>query len=375
MKKMYVFLAGAALSMLAFACSPSEEKEDQKVTELKKELTELRSSRDEINAKIAEREIALAKLQPEAKRSVQVKVADVEQKPFSHFLEVRGMVDSDKNIIVSPTFSGSVTKVLVTRGQFVRKGTLLAIQDAEAVRKNMDVVQTQLDLATEVFNKQKALWDQKVGTELQYLQAKSNKESLQNQMAALQEQFDMSRMKAPIEGTIDEVFLKEGQLTAPGQYAFRLIGNGELKIVAQIAESYIGMVQRNKTITLFFPDLNMTQQAVIKTVGEVIDPIDRTFRIEAMVKNATNLKANMMCYVKINDYNAESAVVIPVNVIQTSDADRYVFVVKDGKAEKRPVQTGMVYKNDVEIKGGLKAGEKIVVVGYQDLVDGQSVRF
>jgi RND family efflux transporter MFP subunit len=307
-----------------------------------------------------------------------VQIDTVESKPFAHYIEIQGRVDSDKNVNLTAKTSGTITKVYVTEGQQVRKGQVLAQIESTIIEQSIAELRTNLDLATNLFNKQQKLWDQKIGTEIQYLQAKSNKESLERRMASLKEQLEHTRIIAPFEGTIDEVNIKEGEVAAPGLPAIRIVNPSDFKVIAEIAESYITKVKVGDKAVVQLTDLDKTVEGKVTTVSRVISPTNRTFLVEVNLPASVSkeVKANMIANLNIQDYQNKDAVVVPINVIQNSEEDGdYVFLAENGKAVKRTIKTGRTYRNDAEVLNGLKAGDKVIVTGYQDLVDQQSIAF
>jgi RND family efflux transporter MFP subunit len=237
-------------------------------------------------------------------------------------------------------------------------------------------MQTNLALAKTVYDKQKALWDQKIGTEIQYLQAKTNYESLSKKIDQLKQQQDAYKIKATIDGTVDEIYPNEGEVTGPGMPAFRIINTSAFKVTAEIAEGYISKVKKGDKVSIFFPDINYTMETTVKVVSNVISPVNRTFLVEFDLNNVPqNLKANMLTYVKILDYSKPSVLVIPVNIIQHSESGDFVYTINNSKAVKTPIQTGNIYRTDAEVTSGLKEGDKIIVLGYQDVVNGQVVKY
>jgi RND family efflux transporter MFP subunit len=351
-----------------------------KIDEIKKKIAENKKKQSELKAEAQQLEkdlIAAGDSSSLNKEKVKdVTVATVTPKEFQHYLEIQGKVDSDKNVLISAKAAGTITKIYVNKGDYVRAGSLLATLDAEAMRKGVQELETNLALTKTVYEKQKALWEQKIGTEMQYLQAKNNYESLQTRLAQMNEQLDAYRVKATIDGTIDEIYPNEGEQIAPGMPAFRIVNTSGFKVTADIAEGYISKVKKGNKAIIYFPDINYTMETYVKVVSDIISPLSRTFSVEFDLKNAPkDIKSNMLTYVKILDYTKPAALVVPVNVIQHSETNDFVFVVKNSKAVKTVVKTGSVYRTDAEIVSGLNEGDKIITLGYQEVLDGQTVKF
>ena len=275
---------------------------------------------------------------------------------------------------MSPKSGGVVLDVFVERGQVVSKGALLAQIDASTTLTAISEVKKSLELANEIYLRQQKLWNEKIGTEVQYLQAKNQKESLEKRLASLNEQYELSRIRAPFGGLVDEIFVRIGEATSPGAPAFRIVNNTSLRAVAEVPESYISSVKSGNTVKLYFPDAKKEITSKIQTAADVIDPINRTFKVEIGLNGeAKTLKTNMIAYVSIKDYQKENAIVVPINVVQRTEKGNFIYVVENNKAVMTPVTLGLTYKAEVEVLSGLNPGAKIITVGYQDVVDGQTV--
>ncbi len=374
MKNTHIFIA---LALLAFSCSSSSEA-DQK----KEELAKLKSEQQEIAGKIKTLETELATLAPVKSTEGRVKLVDVkpvQPQTFKHYLSVQGTVESDNNILISPKTGGVITSVNVNEGDRVSKGQVLAIIDDAVIRQGVEELKTGLDLATTVYEKQKNLWDQKIGSEVQFLQAKNNKESLERKLATLNSQLAMTRITSPISGVIDEVNIKPGEAAAPGLGVIRVVNLSEMKVKARMADSYIGTVKKGDEVNISLPDIKEELNGKISFVGQVVNPQSRTFDIEVSLKNRDEkLKPNMLAVVNINDKTAQEAIVIDANYVQQSESGEVVFVAgtegNSQKAQMRKVKTGLTYNGQVEVLEGLKAGENLITSGYQDLVDGQVIK-
>jgi RND family efflux transporter MFP subunit len=227
-----------------------------------------------------------------------------------------------------------------------------------------------------VYEKQQSLWQQKIGTEMQFLQAKANKESLEKRMLQLKQQHDLTRVSAPISGTVDEIYPKEGELTAPGMPICRIINISKLKVTAEVAEAYMSKIKKGTVVSLYFPDINYTTDSYITSVSDIINQVNRTFSIQASLPTINvPIKANMTVYLKILDYYNPSVITVPLNVIQYSDEGAYVYIAENAKAKKVPVAVGNIYKTTAEIIAGLQEGDRLITVGYQDMVDNLPIRF
>ncbi|RIV18243.1 efflux RND transporter periplasmic adaptor subunit [Fibrisoma montanum] len=366
-----------AIAMSALLAACSQEKKSPK-----EELAELKKQQSELTAKIKTMEAEVAKSEPQ--QTQQARVKDVSVSPlnpdtFRRFVEVQGTIDAKNNVLVSPKSGGVVTAVYVKEGDNVRAGSPIAKIDDQILRESIAEVETQLSLANTVFEKQASLWKQQIGTEIQYLQAKNNKESLERRLGTLKAQLSQSTVTAPISGVVDQVSVKIGQSAAPGVGLVRIVNLSQLKAVAKVADTYSGSVRKGDEVVVRLPDLNRELRTRINFVSTTVDPLSRTFTIEAPLPSDNSLKPNMLAQVKINDLTKPNALVINQNLIQNTEDGQLVYVAvnEGGKkvAKARPVKTGQAYGGKIEITQGLQAGDQLVTVGYQDLVDGQPIQF
>ena len=365
------------VSMSLFFTACGGEKTPETPEEKQALLASLKSEVIKLQEQILKLETELQSAEGKIGKLAKVKTGNVESSVFRHYVEVQGKVDSDQNVLVSPKTGGVVTKVLVKKGDAVNKGQLMAQIDDEMIRKGMDEVKTQLDLATTVFNRQKNLWDQKIGTEIQFLTAKANKESLEKRLVTLDDQLEMAKVKAPFAGIVDEVFAREGEMAMPGMGIARVVNTGNTKIVAELSEAYFTKIKAGDEVIVVFPDQQLEGKSSVKVKSNAINAVNRTFGIEALSPSVSGLviRPNMIVEVKVRDYENKEAIAIPLNLIQRDETTEFIYLAqKDGKqmrAEKRLVKTGQSYAGYVEILEGLQAGESIVLVGYQSLVNGQ----
>ena len=347
------------------------------------ELTKLLKEQKELNDRIAKLQAELLKEghgSAKDQKYKQVVTLTVLPQDYKHYLEIQGKVDAEDNITLSTQTGGLVKSVLVREGQQVKKGEILAEFDNQALKQSIEEMRSQYQLTKTLYEKQKNLWDQKIGSEVQYLTARTNKVSMERRLASLNEQLDMTRIKSPINGTVDAVNIKEGGTVVPGMPAIRVVNYSALKVVAGVPETYAGKINEGDAVQLFFPDMNKNFDSKIHFVGNVINQINRTFDVEIKVDaKDVRLNPNMVAVVRINDMSVDSAMVIPINSIQNADDDRYVFlaVEKKGKfvAQKQPVKVESTYNGMALVTDGIKPGDKLITVGYQSLVSEQPVRF
>jgi len=343
-------------------------------------LEKLKTKQAELAKEIAvlEKEIALANPEAVTIRQKDIVTTALAPRKFDYFVQTQGMVQSEDNILVSAESMGVVTSVFVKEGQSVKKGQVLAQIDNKITLRSIDEVKSGLQLATTIYEKQKNLWDQKIGTEVQFLQAKNNKESLEKKLATLNEQLDMSRIKTPINGTIEQVNVKIGQNAAPGAPAFRVINTTDLKIVASVSEAYVTNIKNGDKVKVSFPDLNKEIEAHVTFVGRNINPLSRSFPVEINLPSLTELRPSMTAVLRVIFNTEPQALCVPINVVQEINGKKIVYVAEmDGQqwvARRKEIEVGGVYDNLAEVKSGLKAGDKVITVGYQGLNDGEFVK-
>ena len=346
----------------------------------KTELADLKSQQKEIETKIKTLEKELGAGKKVEATPINVTVSAIEPQNFKHFVEAQGVVTSKNIVMVTPQMGGAITGLFLTEGQMIKKGQLVATIDNSVMKESLTEIKTQLDLATVLYTKQKTLWDQQIGTEVQYLQAKANKESLEKRIGTMNTQLGMSKVYAPISGTVEKVMQKSGEMGMPGAPMAQIVNVSDLKVVAKVGDTYVGSVKKGDAITVKFPDINKEFTTRISLVNALIDPASRTFGIEANIPNlGGTLKPNQVAIININDLSTSNSLVVSQNVVQKTEGGDlvYVAVVENGKkvAKSRIVKTGISYNGNVEILEGLTAGEMVITQGYQDLVDGTLIAY
>ncbi|MFZ5973250.1 MAG: efflux RND transporter periplasmic adaptor subunit [Bacteroidota bacterium] len=374
MKRTYTpILVLAVITALVAGCSSaSKDKQTQ--------LADLKNQQAALAKQIAELQAEIAKESGDSSATVRAKevaVAALAPRSFDHYIKTQGSVESEENISVSARSMGNITRVLVREGEMVSKGQTLAQIDNSLIVAGIEEMKAQLELAVAVYERQKNLWDQKIGTEVAFLQAKTTKESLEKRLASLEEQNEMSKIKSPVNGVVDELNVKVGQNIAPGMPAARVVNNANLKLVARVSEVYAQQVKPGDRVLVIFPDLNKTVEARLSFVGRNIDQLSRTFGIEATLPSSQDLRPNMTAVVKVIYANEPAAIVVPVNIVQTINDEKVVYIAeKQGNqtvARKRVVTIEGVFDNLAQVKG-LSAGDQLITVGYQGLTDGDFVK-
>ena len=345
------------------------------------ELIKLKKERASLDEKIIalEKEIANdTTIEKSKDNGISITAKKLSLAPFEHFVEIHGRLDGEDNIMLYPKSQGVVQKVFVQLGDRVSKGQVLATLESGALEKTLEQTKTQYELAKDMYERQKRLWEQNIGSEVQYLQTKTQKESLEQAVASLKEQLDYTKIMSPINGHIEDLPLKIGMAVSPAMPVATVINFSSLKVVAEVAEAYSMSIKTGDPVTVIFPDLNSQVNASISSASNYISQVNRSFKIEVRLPNKIpNLKANMIAVLKIIDYKSDNAISIPVNLIQTDSKGNYVYVVKsDGDthvAHKNYITQGKSYNGTVEITDGLKPGEMIITSGHLSVADGAKI--
>lgn len=376
MKANRILLPLAALAVLA-SCEESTNPELDKLRTERDSLTTLIS---EAQARVLEIDGEIAVLDSTLSYTT-VSTHLVEAGNFEHFFNVYGAVEADRNITLFAESAGMIERISVSEGQTVRQGQPLLNVDDDIIRNNIAEVQTSLELATDLFEKQERLWNQNIGSEVQYLEAKNRKESLETRLATLNSQLAMSNLKAPFSGVVDEIFAKEGEYAAPGMPLIRLVNMSQVYVSADVPESYINRVATGTPVTMYFRSIGDTVEASIIQVGQFINPDNRTFKIKVGITGgADTYKPNMMASLRIRDYQSDSTVILPSHLVQQDQEGRsYVYIMKDVEGDLATVQRnyirlGLSYEGITEVQSGLSANDQVVDRGARSVQSDERVR-
>lgn len=361
--------------LLASCNTPSAELNS--LQKLKEKKDSLKTELTKINSILKKVEDDIKKHSPR-KKLYTVSVIKVTSKTFKHYVEVQGNVNSDKNITMHPELGGLVKKIYVKDGEHVKKNQILAAFDKSILEKSLSEIETALKLSETTYERQKKLWDQKIGSEMQYLQAKSNLESLKSKKAAIVAQIKQTEIRATFEGVIDHVFIKEGEMVAPTMPALRLINLKDIYIEADISEKYIKSIKKGSQVKVFFPNIDKNILSKIYMVGNFINSTNRTFRVVINIdNNGKEIRPNQLAILKILDLK-EDGIVIPSNTILNSPTgESYVYTVKkegNGYAVKKVIiKTGISYNGETIVYDGLTVEDTLVGKGSRSVQDGQEV--
>lgn len=357
------------LSFLLVASCGNSKKQSATLLELKVQKVTLIDQIDSLSTILKSVESKISKLDTTKRLNV-VTAVKAKNKLFRHYIEVQGTVEAEQSVELYPERSGAITSIFVKEGQQVTKGQNLAQIDSSIIESSITELQTQLDLARTTFERQKRLWDQNIGSELQFLQAKAKKEGLENNLNSLREQAKKLKVTAPFSGIIDEIFIKEGGLAAPQLPAVRLVNLSKVHVESDVTESYLKTVRKNTEVELFFPSIGKKIKAKIDQVGNFINPNNRSFKVRININNSNNeLKANLLANVRINDFQ-NRGIVIPTKLIQKDGLDKkFVYTLqKQGNTfvvEKTYINTTLNYDNESFIEEGLTENILIVDKGFR----------
>jgi len=354
----------------------------QDLTQIRKSKQELGAKKQKIEAELALLESEIKKLDPQEKFPL-ITALTLKKETFNHYLELQGNVATKKNLVVFPEFSGILTSVNVREGQKVRKGQQLAKISDGGLSQQLAQIKIQANLAKTTFERQEALWKKDIGTEMQFLQAKSNYEAQQTAVKQIQSQIEKTIVRAPFSGVIDDVIAEQGSVVAPGQsQLFRIVSLNEMYIETDVPERYITEVTKNKEVEVEFPILNKKIKTKVRQAGNFINPANRTFKIEVAVPGKDqSIKPNLTAKVRIKDYTNKEAILISQGIIsENAEGQQYVYVVTDKKDNKATakrviIETGRTQGDMIEVLSGLAAEDEIIVEGARSVKDGQLVKF
>lgn len=338
----------------------------------KAELADLQKQQQEINAKVT-------KLQSEvgttdSGKSIDVGAMEVKAGLFVNYVQIQGKIDAQDNVTAYPQSPGTITAIYVKPGQHVGRGQVLAQLDASVLQQQIAQNEANLGLTKTVYERQKNLWDQKIGTEVQFLQAQANYQVSRKAVAALRSQANLYRIVSPISGTVDQMDLKLGQVAQPGTTGVRIVNADVLKVKADVPESYAGSIASGNEVKILIPDAKDSLTTKVTFAAAAIDPTSRSFAVEVKLPVRKSLRPNMTAIIKIANYSKADAITIPVKAVQRSEEGDFVFVNEAGKAKRKPVKVGVTYGGQSEILTGLKAGEQLITEGAADIEDGDKVK-
>lgn len=389
-----IFFSFIFTVLIAISCGGSKDSGDLKSKKAK--LEKLLAERTKMDDESRKLQDEIAKLEGKSDNGASkalIAVTAVPVQPFEHYIDLRGKIDAENISYITPSgMGGQVKEIYIKEGDEVKKGQLLlklddAImkQSVTAARQQLQTLKTQLSFAKTVYERQNNLWQKGIGTEIQLMNAKTNVETLENQLKSAEEQvkvgeaqLNTTNVYSDVDGIAETVMVKPGELFG-GMGQIKIVNTSKLKVICSIPESYVSRVKKGQPVVVSIPNTDIAINSTITLIGQTIENTQRGFIAEASITYHPDLKPNQSAVVKILDYNADSAVVIPVNTIQSDETNKYVYVMQkqsNGKmiAKRAIVTMGAVYGDKVEILSGLSGGEALITSGYQNLYEGQAVR-
>jgi RND family efflux transporter MFP subunit len=381
-KTLSLILISASLTVISCGSSNTSKKP---VDIKKEELAKLKEDQESINKKITSLEAEIAKLDPasvKAEKPKLVGITPLAPTPFTHYVDLQGKVDADNISYVAPRGTpGSVRAIYVKKGDAVKRGQLLLKLDDAVLKQQLANAQTQLTFAKDLYQRRKNLWDQKIGAEIDLINAKNNVDQAENQIKLLNEQLGFTNVYADMNGVMDEVNVRVGETfagMAGTMPQLKLVNTSTLKAVVQVPEAYQANVKIGSPVRITLPEVNnKVIMGKVHVAGRLIDPDTRTFYIEVQLPSDKDLRPNQIALAQIQDYSTPNVITIPINTLQTDDKGKYVLVATQDKgklvAKKRVITIGQTYGDKVEIKSGLQQGDQLITDGFQSLYDGQLI--
>lgn len=385
MKSTYNIIGAVAVVLFMAACGAAAEGDKKELDKKKAKLEELKEKQTKAGEEIARLEKEIATLDTSAARADKPKLVvltPINTAAFTHYIDLQGKVDAENSIIVTPRGAGGQVKGLyVKQGNYVKKGQLLMKLDDAMTRQQIEQTNVQLNLAKTMYERRKNLWDQKIGTEVEVIQAKSNVENLEKQIDLLKEESSMSNVYAEMAGVAERVNIRVGEMFSPSTAAMlgiTIVNTSTLKVTANVPEAYQTKVHEGTNLIVTLPeDNNKSITTKVSVAGRTIDPSTRSFYIEGRISGNSGFRPGQIAMVRIQDYAMPNAITIPINTIQNDDKGKFVMVatVENGKkvAKKRPVTVGQLYGDSLEVKSGLQTGDVLISDGFQGLYDGQLI--
>lgn len=395
MKSYKLILSFLIATLLSSSCGRSSKDKNASLNEKKVALEKLIKQKNDIEESIRDlkKEIALLDSNHTGDGNTKlVSITTVTVQPFNHYIDLRGRIDAENISYITPRgMGGQVKSIFIKEGDAVKKGQLvLKLDDAIlkqsliAAKQQLESIKTQLSLAKNLYEKQSNLWDKGIGTEVQLLSARTTMETLQNQLKSAQEQVNVvaeqlntTNVYSDVEGVAEVVMVKVGELFS-GMGQIKIVNNSHLKVVANVPENYLTKVKKDAPVVIQIPEANKNINSTLYLVGQTIEATQRGFVAEAKIPSDAQLKPNQSVIMKILDYSAQNAVVIPINTVQSDETNKYVYVLQklsngNTVATRKIVVLGEIYGENVEIKSGLNGGEQLITVGYQSLYEGQLI--
>ncbi len=376
--KKYLAIIITSLIVISSCTAPETEKT---VDQMRTELSNLKKEKVDLDRKIQRIEEKIDSIEPAGPKARKlVTLASVEASDFNRYIDIQGSVKSSDAVFASPEIGGRLLTMTVDEGDYVQAGSLIATIDVQTVKNQIIEIEKSLELATDVFKRQERLWNQEIGSEIQFLQAKNNKERLEKSLESITFQLTKANVYAPISGYADMIFLKKGELAAPGAPVIQIITTSRVKVTADVPESLLGKVRKGEYVQIDFPALDEMRKGRVSLLGRSIDPANRTFKVEVDMSNPGNkLKPNLLSIMKVNDLTVKNTIAVPLELVQQEISGKdYILTANEEEdgwvSEKRYVVTGPTFENQIVIEEGLEDGDKIIVEGARGLASNELIK-
>ena len=371
-----ILIAVVLLGLISCGAEPTLEDKKAALDEKKVELAKLQNEISKMEAELMAQDSSIL---DKKEAGILVEVKEITPEKFNHFFEVNGAIEAIEQANVSPEQGGQIKQIMVKEGDKVAAGAVLAQLNTSVIQSNLQELDNGIELAQTVYDRQARLWEQKIGSEIQYLEAQNRLENLQKKRETLLAQMAMSTIKAPFAGVVEVLHQKEGELAAPGMPILTLVNMSEMTVKADVSENYVQAVKPNAEVDVDFPSFGMSTKSTIRSVSNIINPMNRTFSVEVRVpNNDASLKPNGIATLRIKDFEADSSLVVPAISIGNDAKGAFLFVVEsaEGKltAIKKYVTTGRSSNGRTRVLEGIAAGDKVVVEGYNEVANGDQVR-
>jgi RND family efflux transporter MFP subunit len=379
MKDVLKIASAVVFILVLSSCGSGSKDEKGSLGDKKAQLEKLKSEKDKLDGQIKSLEEEIAKVDTSSvlNKGKLVVATSVNEQAFDHYIDLQGHVDADNISYVSPRgVGGQVKNLYIKKGDFVKRGQLLAKLDDDVQQKQLQGLKTQLSYAEDIYRRQKNLWDQGIGTEVQLKNAENNVNSLKDQISTATAAWDMTNVRSDVNGYVEQLNLRVGE-TFVGGPQITIVNTSSLKVVTEVPENYLSKIKQGTQVNIKLPDANLEFNSSISLMNQSIGLNSRSVVTEAKIPYNSSVHINQVALVRIKDYANPRAIVVPLTVLQTDEKGKYVYVIatENGKkiAKKKAVQVGEIYGDNIEVKGGLNVGDQVITEGYQSLYEGQVV--
>ena len=386
MKDVLKIASAVVFLLILSSCGSGSKDEKGSLGDKKAQLEKLKNDQKKLNDQIAklQNEIGSTDTSSSLNKGKLIAASPVTEQAFEHYIDLQGRVDADNVSIVTPRGgqmqASQVKQLFIKKGDFVKKGQLLAKLDDDVLQKQLQTMKTQLAYAEDVYRRQKNLWDQGIGTEMQLKTYENNVNNLKDQINTTTAQWEMTNVRSDVNGYVEQLNLKPGEIftgMAGNNPQIQIVNNSSLKVVTEVPENYLSKIKEGTPVDIKLPDANLEFESKIALMNRAIGLNSRSIVTEAKIPYNQSVHINQVAQVRIKDYANPRAIVIPLTVLQTDENGKYVYVMdtENGKkvAKKKIVQVGEIYGNNIEVKGGLNVGDQLITEGFQSLYEGQAV--